>query len=107
TAPTSLLSGMFFTLLGSAIRRAVEPDTRAAAWLTVANTTGALCGAPLAGFVLLPVVGMERSFFLLAALYALIALLMVVALGIGVSLRRWPVAIGTAAVAIALLLFPF
>jgi spermidine synthase len=106
-APTSLLSGMLFTLVGSAIRRAVEADTRAAAWLTAANTTGALCGAPLAGFVLLPLVGMERTFFILAVLYALIALLIVVALGTAVSLRRWPIAIGTAAVALALLLFPF
>ena len=100
TAPTALLSGMLFTQLGDAIRAAVDPDTRAAAWLTVANTTGALCGAPLAGFVLLPLLGMERAFFLLAILYGVIGLLVVGSFGIAVSLRRWPVAIGVAAMAL-------
>ena len=40
TAPTSLLSGLFFTLVGRAIRRAVDQDTRAAAWLTVGEHDG-------------------------------------------------------------------
>jgi predicted membrane-bound spermidine synthase len=107
TAPTSLLSGLLFTLVGRAIRRGVDEDTRAAAWLTVANTTGALCGAPLAGFVLLPLAGMERTFFMLAVLYAVIGLIIVASLGLARSLRRWPIAISTAAAALALLLFPF
>jgi spermidine synthase len=107
TAPTSLLSGLFFTLIGSGIRRAVEQDTRAAAWLTVANTSGALFGAPLAGFVLLPLIGMESTFFLLAIFYAVIGIFIAASLGIGVSIRRWPVAIGTVAAALAFLLFPF
>ena len=34
-------------MLGGAIRRGVETDTRAAAWLTMANTTGAFCGRRL------------------------------------------------------------
>jgi spermidine synthase len=107
TAPTSLLSGLFFTLIGSAIRRTVEQDTRAAAWLTVANTTGALLGAPLAGFVLLPLLGMERSFFLFAVLYAVIGLAIVVSSRIAGRVRRWPIAAGAAVVLLALLLFPF
>ena len=107
TAPTSLLSGLFFTLIGSGIRRAVEQDTRAAAWLTVANTSGALFGAPLAGFVLLPFIGMESTFFLLAIFYAVIGIFIAASLGIGASIRRWPVAIGTVAAALAFVLFPF
>jgi len=107
TAPTSLLSGMLFTQLGDAIRAAVDVDTRAAAWLTVANTTGAVLGAPLAGFVLLPVLGMERAFFFLAVLYGFVGLLIVSSSGVTVSLRRWPVAIGIGAIAWALLAFPF
>jgi len=107
TAPASLLSGLFFTLIGSGIRRAVAHDTRAAAWLTLANTSGALVGAPLAGFVLLPLVGMESTFFLLAMCYAVIGLFLAVALGIGASIRRWPIAAGTVAALLAFLLFPF
>jgi spermidine synthase len=101
------LSGLLFTLVGRGIRHGVDEDTRAAAWLTVANTTGALCGAPIAGFVLLPLAGMERTFFILAVLYAVIGLLIVASLGFARSLRRWPITIGTAAAALALLLFPF
>jgi len=107
TAPTSLLSGLFFTLIGNGIRRAVDHDTRAAAWLTLANTSGALVGAPLAGFVLLPLVGMESTFFLLAMFYAVIGLFIAASLGIGASMRRWPVAIGAVAAVLAFLLFPF
>jgi spermidine synthase len=107
TAPTSLLSGLFFTLIGNGIRRAVDHDTRAAAWLTLANTSGALVGAPLAGFVLLPLVGMESTFFLLAMLYAAIGLFIAASLGIGASMRRWPIAIGAVAAVLAFLLFPF
>ncbi|HEX7797238.1 MAG TPA: fused MFS/spermidine synthase [Vicinamibacterales bacterium] len=107
TAPTSLLSGLFFTLIGNGIRRAVEHDTRAAAWLTLANTSGALVGAPLAGFVFLPLIGMESTFFLLAMFYAVIGLFIAASLGIGASMRRWPIAIGSFAAVLAFLLFPF
>ncbi|MBI3491341.1 MAG: spermidine synthase [Acidobacteria bacterium] len=75
TFPTSLLSGVFFTLLGEAIAREVGVATRAAAWLTLANTTGAMCGPPIAAFVLLPVLGMERAFFALAIVYGAIGAL--------------------------------
>ena len=72
--PTSLVSGVLFTLLGAAIRDEVMGDAAAAGWLTLANTVGAALGAPLAGLVLLPVLGVERSLFALAAGYALLAL---------------------------------
>jgi len=107
SAPTALLSGVFFTLIGTAVRRAVDHDTQAAAWLTVANTSGALIGPPIAGFLLLPLAGMELTFLFLAILYALIGLFIVVSLGIAGSLRRWPVAIGAVAAVMAVLWFPF
>ena len=65
--PTSLVSGVLFTLLGAALRDEVSGDAAAAGWLTLANTVGATLGAPLAGLVLLPVLGVERSLFALAA----------------------------------------
>ena len=71
----SFLSGLLFTLMGRALRDEVEGATRATGLLTLANTTGAMLGAPLAGFALLPGLGMERSFFVLALSYGGVALL--------------------------------
>jgi spermidine synthase len=71
----SLLSGILFTLLGEALERQLAVETRAAAWLTVANTTGGMCGPVIAAFVLLPALGMERAFFCVAALYGVVGLL--------------------------------
>jgi predicted membrane-bound spermidine synthase len=71
--PTSLVSGVLFTLLGSALRSEVDGDAAAAGWLTLANTLGAALGAPLAGLVLLPWLGTERSLLVLAVAYGLAA----------------------------------
>jgi spermidine synthase len=73
--PTALLSSVLFTLLGEALVSHLRSDTRAAGWLTLANTTGAMCGSLVATFVLLPALGMERAFFALAAVYGAVALL--------------------------------
>jgi spermidine synthase len=75
TFVTSLLSGVIFTLLGEALNRVVVVETTTASWLTLANTTGAMCGPLVATFVLLPVFGMERAFLGLAVLYGFIGLL--------------------------------
>jgi spermidine synthase len=84
TCPTSLLSGAIFTLMGETLAWDIASDTasegRAAAWLTLANTTGAMCGPLVASFVLLPRLGMERAVFALASSYGLVALLAVPAL---------------------------
>jgi len=66
-------SGLLFTLIGRALRDGVQDATRAAGLLTLANTTGAMLGGPLAGFVLLPRLGMERSLFALATAYGMVA----------------------------------
>ena len=73
--PVCALSGLLFTLMGRALRDLVPDAARAAGLLTLANTTGAMIGAPLAGFALLPGLGMERSFFALAAAYGAVAVL--------------------------------
>ncbi|MBZ5560078.1 MAG: spermidine synthase [Acidobacteriia bacterium] len=75
TFPPSFLSGVLFTLLGDAVQREMGVATRAAAWLTLANTTGAMCGPLIAAFVLLPTLGMERAFFALAIVYGAIGAL--------------------------------
>ena len=72
--PVSFLSGVVFTLLGEAANREIGAATRSAGLLTMVNTIGAMLGSLAAGFLLLPSLGMERSFFLLALGYGLVAL---------------------------------
>jgi predicted membrane-bound spermidine synthase len=75
TFPVSLASGVLFTLTGERLDRALGDELRAASWLTVANTVGAMAGPLVATFVLLPRFGIEASIWLAAAAYVLIALL--------------------------------
>jgi predicted membrane-bound spermidine synthase len=119
TVPTAVVSGVLFTLLGEALERGVQEATppgrsgrqgqaRTAGWLTLANTTGAMCGSLAATFVLLPVLGMERALFAVTAVYAATALLsMRGPLRVrSTSAGRITVAAALAAVAIVLR-FPF
>ncbi len=71
----SILSGVLFTVIGKALHDELASDTRAAGYLTLANTSGAMIGALLSGFLLLPFLGMELSFFTLALAYAVVAIL--------------------------------
>ncbi|VAX29557.1 FIG00603552: hypothetical protein [hydrothermal vent metagenome] len=74
--PVSFMSGIFFTLIGTAMRAHLSNETVTTGALTLANTTGAALGAFSGGFLLLPIFGMERSLFFMAALYCLIGLLL-------------------------------
>ncbi|HEX9710108.1 MAG TPA: fused MFS/spermidine synthase, partial [Candidatus Thermoplasmatota archaeon] len=101
--PVSLLSGTFFTLAGAALHRGYPSAATATGVLTFANTTGAALGALAGGFLLLPLLGMEGSFFALTLLYGGIGLLV----SRGVRLPRrliWPV---TGAFLLGAALFPF
>ena len=73
--PVSFLSGIFFTFTGAALRRDYSSATATTGILTFANTAGATAGAFAGGFLLLPLLGMEASFFLLSLLYGAIGLL--------------------------------
>ena len=84
--PVCLLSGMLFTLLGRALHGELRESTRPAGLLTLANTLGAATGALVGGFLLLPVLGVERSLFALC-LYGPVCLL---ALAAGASASREP-----------------
>ena len=65
--PASMVSGALFNAVGTALSKS-QSSSRAAGLLTLANTVGAMAGALLAGFGLLPVLGMERSFRCIAAM---------------------------------------
>ncbi|MGH0031158.1 MAG: fused MFS/spermidine synthase, partial [Myxococcota bacterium] len=105
--PVSMASGLLFTLLGEAIHRAAPGETRAAGFLTLSNTVGAMFGSLFAGFVLLPGLGVELSTFALAGCYAAMAVVLFALLprpvGRGASLDRLAT---TAALLVALGLFP-
>ena len=76
TIPTSFLSGILFTLTGAMLKRHLGPEARTVGLLTLSNTAGAGLGPLIAGFVLLPTLGMEMSFFVLSASYAAVAALL-------------------------------
>jgi predicted membrane-bound spermidine synthase len=107
--PVSLLSGVLFTVTGTALGRELTPETRAAGWLTLANTIGGGLGALLAGFWLLPGIGLERSVFLLALCYGGVAALLWRGLRRRDASAAWrvPGAAAAVAFALALALFPF
>ncbi len=76
---TSLCSGLLFTLTGTALNQRVAPDIQAAGLVTFSNTLGSALGPIAAGFLLLPWLGIEGSFFLLSALYAVTAIILLAA----------------------------
>lgn len=99
--PVAVVSGALFPLLGAALARHVADEPRATGWLALANTLGSAAGPLLAGFVLLPALGVERALVLLAVGYAPLALLA----GCAGALR--PAFVPAAAFALALVFFPF
>jgi spermidine synthase len=70
--PVSFLSGIFFTFVGSALRNHLSSESTTTGILTVTNTAGSALGSLIGGFILLPVLGMERSFFAIAVTYGMI-----------------------------------
>ncbi|MCP4157431.1 MAG: spermidine synthase [bacterium] len=73
--PVSLLSGIIFTMLGKALHIRIMSETKATGLLVLTNTVGAMLGSLLSGLVLIPFIGIEKSFFICALLYGVIAIL--------------------------------
>ena len=99
--PAATLSGALFTVLGAGLRGTSENPQPAIGRLTTANTLGAAIGAALAGLVLLPSLGMEKTLFAFAAGYALLPLFLVDSRA--AWRRAWPAALALAGLAF----FPF
>ncbi|HZC77223.1 MAG TPA: hypothetical protein VE258_05710, partial [Ktedonobacterales bacterium] len=99
--PAAVFSGCLFTLLGAELCTRSGERQPAIGRLTSANTLGSALGAALAGFVLLPRVGIESSLFLVASGYALLPLILVQ------GRSEWKKALPAAFAGAALLLFPF
>jgi predicted membrane-bound spermidine synthase len=73
--PVALLSGAAFAMVARGVQEELGSSLRAAGIVTLWNTVGSMAGSLLAGFLLLPLAGMERSFFIVAVVYAGTALL--------------------------------
>ncbi|HEY5658200.1 MAG TPA: fused MFS/spermidine synthase, partial [Myxococcota bacterium] len=100
--PTCFASGAFFTLLGARLHASLPSEIAAAGALTFANTVGAALGSLAGGFLLLPLLGMERSILLLAAGYGAIGALLLA----GAGMPRRAGAAGAALFAACLACFP-
>ncbi|WP_300161906.1 fused MFS/spermidine synthase [Solidesulfovibrio sp.] len=106
--PAALVSGLVFTTLGEAFHREVGDRARSAGLVSMANTLGAMTGPLLAGFCLVPALGMEWSLFLLCAAYALPAALCLGGAAPWPSPRRSrPLVAAGLAFALSLAIFPF
>lgn len=75
--PIACFSGIIFTMLGKSLHTAMDDEIAAAGFFTMANTLGSMCGALIAGLTLIPLLGVEKSFFLLSCLYGVVILLTV------------------------------
>lgn len=106
--PSALASGALFTFLGQALHQATGTDVEAAAALTTANTTGAMLGALVAAFVLLPGLGVEKSIWAVTCVYGVVFLCVAAALGMP-HRRTLRAAHGAMAIGLgcAVILFPF
>ncbi len=73
--PVSFISGIIFIMLGKSLHLYKIPEGATVGFLTSANTTGAMAGALLAGFFLIPYFGVELAFFILAMFYGITAMI--------------------------------
>jgi spermidine synthase len=72
--PAAFLSGLLFPSIAARVQERVGDRMNSTGITTMFNTAGAALGPLLAGFVLLPGIGFERSLLLCAAIYAILAL---------------------------------
>jgi predicted membrane-bound spermidine synthase len=103
----SMLSGMLFPLIGQMIHTELESDTKSAGYLVSSNTIGAICGAVLGGFLLVPALGMELSLFMLALAYGGVALLVWPPSPLGSSVKAIGLYAAVGGLVVAAALFPF
>lgn len=68
--PTSIASGAVFTLAGAGLKASGRPDAETTGELTFVNTLGSALGSLAGGFMLLPLLGMEKAVFAVVVLYA-------------------------------------
>ncbi len=105
--PVSVLSGVAFIMVGRAVKDELGTSIRAAGVATFCNTLGAMLGPLCGGFILLPVLGMERSFFVLAVSYGFTALVVPGEGAVPARLVRWSARASVSLLLGCLFFFPF
>ncbi|MGA1825695.1 MAG: hypothetical protein ACMUIP_13650, partial [bacterium] len=73
--PISICSGIIFTFLGKIIHKHVREQTQAAGFLTISNTIGSALGSLIGGLCMIPLLGIEKSFFILTFMYGVVSFL--------------------------------
>ncbi|HWY40337.1 MAG TPA: fused MFS/spermidine synthase [Chthoniobacterales bacterium] len=73
--PVSLISGVLFPAIASAVQERMESRMNSLGVVTLFNTVGAAIGPILAGFILLPGIGFQSSIVFCAIGYCVFALL--------------------------------
>lgn len=110
TWPTAFVSGVLFTLIGDGLHQRGDVHRTAIARLALANTIGAALGPPVAAFVLLPALGMERSLRAAMLAYGVVGILALVSARRHAPAKERGAAIaavaGGVALSAAILLFP-
>ncbi|MFC2091565.1 spermidine synthase, partial [Elusimicrobiota bacterium] len=71
--PVSFISGILFTLLGKTLHISIKSGTRTTGLLSLSNTTGSMLGALFSGLFAISHMGIEKSFFLYAFIYMVMA----------------------------------
>ncbi|MGA1871820.1 MAG: fused MFS/spermidine synthase [bacterium] len=71
--PISICSGIIFTFLGKILYKHIREQTQAAGFLTISNTLGAALGSLIGGLCLIPLFGIEKSFFILTCMYGVVS----------------------------------
>jgi spermidine synthase len=112
--PVSLVSGALFTLIGKLFHDGRADETGSAGLLTFSNTIGGMAGSLVAVFLLIPFLGMERSFFVLSIVYGITGVFLSIATKTPAhpegraGIHRYFVPAGSMALFVAALaLFPF
>ena len=106
--PVSFVSGIVFTMLGKSLHIETKSETRAVGLLTLANTIGGMAGALVAGLILIPYIGIEKSFFIMAITYGITAFLVFDRKQAAQSMRKISFShIAGGTFLISLVIFPF
>lgn len=106
--PICLISGIIYTLIGKLLFIKTASETKSAGLLTLANTIGGMLGSLIGGLILLPVIGVEKSFFILAIVYWLACIIVFGESWLSKVEKRSRKALMVCAVyAIVIFIFPF
>ncbi len=104
--PATLLLGYLFPLMVSLYAGSMQRLARQVGRISAANTAGAICGSLVAGFMLIPLIGIQDSLLVLTAISSILGL---AALLFGPLKRRKKIVstgIGAAVTLMILILFP-